>query len=164
LADSKEPVDRDKIPEHLAGAPLLVCKHHGYVELFNANIERRFPSAYIPKGSYRYYDPETERELGTVLLDHMRLSKEGRICLAEYRLRREPQSSKTEQGQEKKGRGRPVKKETKQRAAFAKPLLDQGLTWPEIYERYAKTPEGKADTKADPGTMRLAYDRHYPAK
>jgi len=64
----------------------------------------------------------------------------------------------------KKRRGAPTKKETMQRADFAKPLLDNGLTWPEIFERYAKTAKGKADKSANPDAMRLAYNREHPAK
>jgi hypothetical protein len=63
---------------------------------------------------------------------------------------------------EKKRRGAPTKKETKQRAAFAKPLVAEGLTWPEIFERYTKTAKGKADKKATADTIRLAYNREYP--
>jgi hypothetical protein len=64
----------------------------------------------------------------------------------------------------KKSRGAPPKKETKQRANFAKPLVEQGLTWPEIFEQYSKTPNGKADKEANPDAIRLAYGREYPAK
>jgi hypothetical protein len=64
----------------------------------------------------------------------------------------------------KKRRGAPTKKETKQRADYAKPLVDKGLTWPEIFERYAKTAKGKADKEANADAMRLAFGREYPAR
>jgi len=63
----------------------------------------------------------------------------------------------------RRGRGAPTKKETKQRADYAKPLIDRGLTWPEIFKRYAKTSKGKADKDANADAMRLAYGREYPA-
>ena len=44
------------------------------------------------------------------------------------------------------------------------PLVDKGLTWPEIFEQYAKTSKGKADKDANADAMRLAYGREYPAK
>jgi hypothetical protein len=62
----------------------------------------------------------------------------------------------------KKGRGAPMKKETQQRADFAKPLVAKGLTWPEISGKYAKTVKGKADKTADADAMRQAYHRRYP--
>jgi len=60
-------------------------------------------------------------------------------------------------------RGAPVKETTTQRAEFAKPLVEKGLTWPEIFERYATTKAGKADKDASADIMRKAYDRQYPA-
>ena len=167
LADAKEPVSQESIPKPLDGNPLTICRGKGCVESYNANIEKRFPGANLrtrEKGGRRYYDYETRRWLGTVFLNHIRLTKEGHTCLAEYRLRCEPQSAKPEQGQGEKRRGAPTKKETKQRADFAKPLVDQGLTWPEIYERYAKTAKGKADKTANVDTIRLAHQRQYHAK
>jgi hypothetical protein len=98
LADAKEPVHQDDIPKPLDGDPLTVCRGRGYIESYNANIEQRFPGACLrtqEKGGRRYYDYETRRWLGTIVLIHIRLSKEGRTCLAEYRLRCEPQSAKS---------------------------------------------------------------------
>jgi hypothetical protein len=63
-----------------------------------------------------------------------------------------------------KTRGAPKKKETAQRAEFAKGLIDQGLTWREIYEQYAKTPQGKLDKAASADVLRKAYERTYPVK
>ncbi len=76
-------------------------------------------------------------------------------------------AAKTEQSEGtggKKRRGAPPKKTTKQRAEYAKPLVNDGLTWPEIYDRYAKTAKGKADKGANADAMRLAFGREYPAK
>jgi hypothetical protein len=165
LADAKEPVQQENIPKPLDGDPLTVCRGRGYVESYNANTEQRFPGACLRtrgKGGRRYYDYETRRWLGTVFLNHIRLSKEGRTCLTEYRLRYEAQSARPEQGQGEKRRGARTKKETKQRADFAKSLVDQGLTWLEIFERYTKTPKGKADKTANVDTMRLAFQRQSP--
>jgi hypothetical protein len=63
-----------------------------------------------------------------------------------------------------KRRGAPPKKTTKQRADFAKPLVDKGQTWLEIFNSYATTPKGKEDKGANPDAIRLAYGREYPAK
>jgi hypothetical protein len=78
-----------------------------------------------------------------------------------------PPAAKPEQGKGnggKKRRGAPPKKTTKQRADFAKPLVDKGLTWPEIFDKYNKTSKGKADKDANADAMRLAYGREYPAE
>ena len=61
-------------------------------------------------------------------------------------------------------RGRPTKKETSQRAEFAKPLAEKGLKWSEIFELYAKSPKGKIDKTASPDRMRLAFHREYSAE
>ena len=108
LADAKEPVQQEDMPKPLAGDPLTVCRGKGYVESCNANIEKRFPGANLrtqEKGGRRYYDYETRRWLGTIFLNHIRLSKEGQACLAEYRLRCVSQSAKPEQGQGEKSAG-----------------------------------------------------------
>jgi hypothetical protein len=63
----------------------------------------------------------------------------------------------------KRRRGGQTKPTTAKRAAFARPLIDKGLTWREIFERYVKTEAGKADKDASPDIMRKAYDRTYPA-
>ncbi len=98
LADAKEPIQQEDMPKPLAGDPLTVCRGKGYVESYNANVEQRFPAASLRtwnKGGRRYYDYETRRWLGTVFLNHIRLTKEGQACLAEYRLRCVPQSAKS---------------------------------------------------------------------
>lgn len=168
LANAQEPVQQKNIPKPLNGDPLTVCRGHGYVESYNANIEQRFPGACLRtrgKSGRRYYDYETRHWLGYVFLNHIRLTTEGRTCLAEYQLWRESQSDRPKQRQGERRRGAPTKKETKQRADFAKPLIeDDGLKWPEVFERYAKTAEGKADTKANVDAMRLAYRRQYPVE
>ena len=56
-------------------------------------------------------------------------------------------------------RGRPVDKSTIRRAAFAKPLRDNGVTWQEIAVRYQKKHPKDVDASAD--TIRLAFDRQY---
>jgi hypothetical protein len=64
-------------------------------------------------------------------------------------------------GKVPKKRGRTLKAETKQRAEFARRLVEKGFTWMEIYNQYDKTPEGKADKTASDDMMRLSYNRYY---
>ena len=94
LADAKKPVREEDIPKPLAGNPLTVCKGRGCVEFSTPTSNADIQLLSYLKGSYRYYDHETEREFGTVFLNHIRLTKEGHTCLAEYRLRCEPQSAR----------------------------------------------------------------------
>jgi len=57
-------------------------------------------------------------------------------------------------------RGRPAHQFTKQRADFAKPLRDKGMTWGEILDGYKRKHRGDREANAD--NLRLAHDRKYP--
>jgi len=58
-------------------------------------------------------------------------------------------------------RGRPTKGETQQRAEFAKLLIAKGLTWPEVFQKYAK--RFPKDKEASADALRCTYQRAYPA-
>ena len=61
---------------------------------------------------------------------------------------------------EKRKRGRKAKDETRQRAEFARPLIDDGLSWPEVFRQYVE--KYSDDVEASPDAIRLAYTRHFP--
>jgi hypothetical protein len=82
LANPDKPVQIQDIPESLAGDPVIVCEHRGYVECFNPLLEDADKRARA-KGYY------PTKDIPAPIPTHIRITKKGQACLAEYRLNNE---------------------------------------------------------------------------